>query len=135
MNKNDIKILSRYSTDSLYAEINRRQEKENIKNIKSLNINGITVKDFVVRFCQNDDGEYEYSFYILKGKVEYCIYYGFENQDWWPQYEKNNDASKFFIPSKFSESMENVYQTNLIHKEAIKYLRQNGFTKIKQGFE
>lgn len=124
MNKKDIKILSKYSTDSLYAEIDRRAEKENSKKIKSLNINDITVKDFVVRFCQNDDGEYEYSFYILKDKVEHCIYYD----------HKDNDVDEF-IPNKFSESMENVYQTNLMHKEAIKYLKQNGFTKIKQGFE
>lgn len=122
--KKDIKILSKYSTDSLYAEINRREEKEGSKKIKSLNVNGITVKDFVVRFCQNDDGEYEYSFYILKGKVEHCIYYD----------HKDNDVDEF-IPNKFIQSMENVYQTNLMHKEAIKYLKQNGFTKIKQGFE
>jgi hypothetical protein len=148
--------LNKYTDDELYAELNRRKAKSEAVKAKTLNINGITVKDFVVSYCDEyaspEDKEYNpfFSFYIKHKGKEYCIYYDYNEEDskqkkWWPIVQESGyggdiDANGAFnfIPKGFAEAMENAYEyvgkRGLSGKEkleaGIKYLKECGFETI-----
>ena len=133
--------------DTLWAELSRR--KKNFRTIehRALNINGITVKDFVVEYFDHyaspGDKDYNpyFSFYLKRGKKKYCIYNDFHDETapkWWPT--KNIagyggttmvNAASDFVPDGFSEAMENAYEYQGTVEEAIACLKDHGFENIK----
>ena len=122
--------------DLLDAELARRTGASRVLEIRNLNINGITTKDFVVEYADYE-AEFPrpdrptYSFYIKRGKKLHCIYYGFNNQSWWPTGDARENAASEFIPHYFVEASENSYEFDGAPEIAIECLKQHGFTTIK----
>ena len=139
-------VLENFTSEQLYAELSRRTEAEYLSKIKSLNINGITVKDFVVKYADwnyyPDDIEFRphFSFYLKHKGKEYCIYYDYSpSLKWWPikKDELSNDDYGYagngafdFIPSGFAEAVENGYEFHGTIEEGIERLREYGFPTI-----
>ena len=77
-------LLLKYTDEELYAELKRRRVDKEMLEVKQLNINEITVKDFIVEYAdwyvgpKEPDFNPKFSFYIKKGKKKYCIYYDFK---------------------------------------------------------
>ena len=148
--------LSSYTLEELedlyrevWDELGRRSIERETISIKTLCINGITTKDFVVRYadydCSPDDPEFRptFSFLIKRGKKEYCIYYDFNQekpQKWWPTKRQglrleDENAAFDFIPSGFCEASENIYEYSGTTEEAIECLKNRGFTDIQNAQE
>lgn len=139
-----------------------KQQENHTKKIRSLNINGITVKDFVVIYAPlHEDGDSCFSFFIVHDGKLYDIYYDtaphdnehkFSFHPWWPTVDDNDEpcspvgkledeevfnAVDSFIPSGFAEACENCYEYGSGKiKEAIAVLEKHGFkTIIKAEYE
>lgn len=128
-----------YSDEELYTELERRKIDKEIIRLNTLNINKITVKDFVVEIDEPAEGYGPYFvFYIKRGSKKYCIWYDYNQgkpQKWWPvdHYEKLENAAFEFIPKGFSESVENGYEyDNGSVDDGIEYLKKCGFWNIKK---
>jgi hypothetical protein len=136
--------LTKYTDDQLYAELKRRKANQAMLGIKHLNINGITVKDFIVEYadwdCRPGDKEFRpyFAFFIKHGKKNHCIYYDYSvKKKWWPtEWEAGYggqviaNAAFRFIPKGFAEAMENAYDYQGTTEEGIECLKKHGFKTI-----
>ncbi len=145
MSDEDIEKLA----TNLYGELEKRNAAKEKKKQLALKINGITVRDFSVvyadYYCSPHEPEYKptFSFYLKRGKKEYCIYNDFcetNPHKWWPaekqtQYGNRGWANRAteFIPQGFAEACENSYEFSGTTEEAIARLKEYGFTDIKDG--
>lgn len=128
----DHQELTKENLEKLQIEINKIiSEMDTIANceeIKTLNIGGITVKDFIVlveksEYCEDD---LKCMFKIIHEGIIKDFYYGFDQQtvEGFEEYSLNN-----FIPEDFYSDCENVY--SLVHNNTkehiVSYLKQCGF--------
>jgi len=135
-----------------------RNSEKIAKEISELNINGITVKDFVVILGPlNEDEDPLFSFYIVYGGKIYDLIEDdgkwnakdvFEFHHWWPTVNEENESAGLgftsqnddgkrlynaafkFIPPGFSECCENCYEYGSDFKKGIEVLKKHGFTTI-----
>jgi hypothetical protein len=147
--------LSEISIEDLLAEISRRQGEVNqhysnlaLEQIKSLNYNGITTKDFVVIYGNDENYSPKdnpvFQFYLKQSGREkiFDIYYDNTNKrgnthKWWPQTpeseEVGDNLALEYIPPFLTESCENLYVLHGITlKEGLEKLRACGFNDIRQ---
>lgn len=127
--------------------LNHREEVKKAKQISELNINGITVKDFVVIYAplHEDDIEPIFSFYLVHdGKLHdltedagvWDKKHNFKFHSWWPTVNDEDESDQLynaafkFIPSGFLERCENCYEYGKGVKEAIEVLKKHGFETI-----
>lgn len=150
-----------YTTEQLQEELRlikdtlaKRAKENEGEEHKKLSINGITVKDFVIYWARDyskniDDAQF--SFFIKYDGKEHDIYYDGKTDDddesgennwgyhkWWPvnldvsdSYDANSAYE--FIPTGFSEAMENSYEYRGTFDEAIEHLKKHGFTDIRRS--
>ncbi len=109
-----------------------------IKFLLQLNVGGFTHKDIKVIWSV-DDGEYDYSFYLMKDGKSYDFYYGKSDQgagDWWPEPENEYYLSPIckFVPNGFVEACENMYEYRGTHEEALELFEELGYTVEHRQF-
>jgi len=132
----------------------RRKIREMDK-IRTLNINGITVKDFVVFYAPVEAGSRPYfSFFIARDGKLYDIYYDTCDRylnlssspwyPWWPTVDGDGEpcspvgkaenevynGAYSFIPSGFLEACENCYEYGIETDKAIETLKKHGFEVV-----
>ena len=79
--------LAAFTDEQLSEELDRRRKQNRENELKNLNINGITSKDFIVKYYDEGEYGYRYQFYLIHDQKEYCIYYDYNRgqpQKWWP---------------------------------------------------
>lgn len=143
--------------DQIYDVMATRRQVQIKEKKKTLNINGITVKDFVVMYAPIEEGEDPmFQFFIARDGKLHDIYYDngthdfekdpyFSWHSWWPTVNDNDEpcdptktdmdkvhnAAFGFIPSGFAEAMENCYEYGKGKTdEAIEVLKEHGFETI-----
>ena len=144
-----ILLSGKYCSDELREisrvmdEINHgTDEEKEVSRIQSLEIKGFRNKDIkVVWGCEGErdrlgNKEYTFSFYIMKDEKEYDFYYGHLEpgaSEWWPSSTKRGYLSPIheFIPDKFSECCENMYNFRGTLEQALELLTECGFTVEK----
>lgn len=138
--------LSLYSSEELINELEKRNayklQRDSINRIRDLNINGITSKNFIIKYGDLVGiGKTQYSFYLIHNNKEYDIYYDSRDEngkllDWWPVMVDDNEKSDIvfdFVPTEFSEDCENLYSfCNKNVKQVLEFLRKCGFKQFKK---
>jgi hypothetical protein len=126
--------------DLIDAEYRRRKAVINEARHRNLNIKGFTCKDVAVRYGDihgsGEPDDINFQFYLKKDGKLWDFYYGKSDWaagDWWPESEEEYSMGPHFefIPSGFSEAMENCYEFRGTVKDAIKRLKDNGITDVK----
>jgi hypothetical protein len=109
------------SDESLYAEFQRRKLSEEILELRNLDLNGITVKDFVVCYGRQEFvDEISYKFAPFTKNPDGTLEFGYhtdkiESHEW-----------GHFFPKGFSEEEECIYTYAGALSEALELLKQCG---------
>lgn len=138
----------------IYEIIQKRENENELKKQKKLNINDITAKDIAVRYTREmNEDDVRYSFYIKHERKLYDIYYEHSTYSlsadreqkfhpWWPirplengetEYDDwDHNGARDFIPIGFQETCENMYEYDGSISEVIKHLKNHGITDVKE---
>ena len=155
MNNNPYKewtdVALKQATEQIDAVIYDRYQIRKMERVKSLNVHGITVKDFVVIYApwREETREPSFSFYIVRDNKIYDLREDsgswspediYEYHPWWPILT-DDDGTTYngayqFIPSGFIETCENCYEYSKDTQAALEVLKAHGFeTLIEAKFE
>lgn len=107
--------LKNIPTEKLYAEIARREKEgslskldKELAEIKTKNIKGYATSDAIVQYHFNEIDDWpEFGFFFIGNSGRLIDFYYGEDE-----HKLSRDEWQEFIPSCFSESMENSYEYN-----------------------
>lgn len=109
-----MKTLQEYTSQELYNELKRREENIELLEISSLNYNGITIKDVVVKYGNDGYNCFLYAPHMKKDNGSLDFLYN--------EYELN----KAIMPSCFYEMEEGIYESQESLEKSLDILKKCG---------